>query len=187
MNDVFQNLLQNPKAVATGILGLMSVMTMMYNCRKALSLDKFESYFTMRLARLGMLIASPFLYPYFVGRPMVRMISRRVDKSKIKLANKLLYADKDITRAERIRGNAEKSLTRTRAEFNKDLLSDPLKSPEGDFFTTVGTYILGAIPITLVVLFTWVPSLRTIDIGVTETLSQSLQMAGEWLVSVGDK
>ena len=120
---------------------------------------------------------------------MLRRISRHMDKSKIKFLTKMVKRDASTDRNRRRHGqidDAKKRLQRTRKQF-REYVWDCANSKGQDINNRVLTWLLGAIPIAAVACVTWIPELRSIDLGVTETLTQGLRMAGEYLVSVGGK
>lgn len=188
------------KTLFTVAMTLFASMMVMIGTRKTLlSTDNFESFLTMRLARLGILIISPLLYPYFVGVNMLRVISRRLDQSKIKLIDKKLKRlspaamkeEEDLSRCGLNnfidkKKAAQTRLARTRAKFRRHIWSGS-HTQEGDALNRMGAWLLGAVPIAAVACVTWIPELRSVDIGITEVLTTSLHSAGEWLVSIGGK
>jgi len=181
----------DPKVAITAVMALFASMTTMIGARKFLSIDNFESFLTMRLARLGVLILSPLLYPYFVGRRMLFRINRSLTKSKRKFAQKRLKkADAGTEEFENYALNvrkADNTLSESRKTFYAGFGNEwAMDDPEW-WILKFGAWLLGAIPIALIAVVTWVPGAREIDLGVTETLTQGLRTAGEFLVSMGGK
>jgi len=173
--------LQDPAVLTTGFTALVACIVTMFRTRFALAADNFNSFFTMRLARLGTLLASPIIYPWLLGGAIARRISRRIDKSQIKLANMKMRKGDDNSSIHGQKRTAEQRLQRPAKQFYQDLKQklDYADTP----FPFVGIYLLGAIPIAAAMCLAWIPDLNMPDLGVTK----AMRTAGEFLISLGNK